>query len=257
MSEQHVLVETSEGVRTITLNRPEKKNAFTVKMYEECVAALQSAATDPAVRAVLFAGNGTSFTAGNDLVDFMSNPPTGEDSAVIQFLLTLIDYEKPIVVAVEGNAVGIGVTMLLHCDLVYASETARFTAPFVALGLVPEGASSWLLPLNGGFAKANEALLLGEPFDAKTASDMGLVTRVVAPGELLAFAKSKAARLAQLPAASIRESKKLMRAPHREHAKKVLMEEAVTFAMRLGSPEAAEAFQAFFEKRKPDFTKFE
>ncbi len=257
MSDQHVLVETNAGVCAIVLNRPEKKNAFTVKMYEACTAALHSAAGDPTVRAVLFTGNGSAFTAGNDLVDFMSNPPTGEDSAVIQFLLTLIDYPKPIVVAIEGNAVGIGVTMLLHCDLVYASETARFTAPFVALGLVPEGASSWLLPMNAGFAKANEALLLGEPFDARTASDLGLVTRVLPPGELLAFAKSKAARLAELPAAALRETKDLIRAPHREHAKKVLADEAVMFAMRLGSPEAAEAFQAFFEKRKPDFTKLQ
>jgi enoyl-CoA hydratase/carnithine racemase len=254
---EHVLVETSGGVCTITLNRPEKKNAFTVRMYEDCIAALKGAGAEPAVRAILFLGNGGAFTAGNDLLDFMNNPPTGEDSAVIQFLLTLIDYEKPVVVAVEGNAVGIGVTMLLHCDLVYASETARFTAPFVSLGLVPEGASSWLLPLSAGFAKASEALLLGEPFDGKSASDMGLVTRVLPPGELLAFARAKAARLAALPPSSVRDSKKLMRGPLREHAKKVLMEEAVTFAMHLGTPEAAEAFQAFFEKRKPDFASFQ
>jgi enoyl-CoA hydratase/carnithine racemase len=253
--EKHVLVETNAGVRTITLNRPEKKNAFTIAMYEQCVAALKDAAQDASVRAVLFTGNGSSFTAGNDLFDFMNNPPTGEDSAVIQFLHTLIDYEKPIVVAVEGNAVGIGVTMLLHCDLVYASETARFTAPFVSLGLVPEGASSWLLPRIAGHVKAAELLLLGEPIDARTASDLGLVTRVVPAAELQSIARAKAARLAELPAQSIKDSKQLMRGPLREKAKKVLAEEAVQFAMHLGSPEAMEAFQAFFEKRKPDFTK--
>lgn len=252
----HVLVETNAGVRTITFNRPEKKNAFTHAMYEACIKALRDAAGDPGVRAVLFAGNGSSFTAGNDLLDFMNNPPTGEESAVIQFLMTLIDYEKPIVVAVEGNAVGIGVTMLLHCDLVYASETARFTAPFVALGLVPEGASSWLLPRIAGHVKAAELLLLGEPVDARTASEIGLVTRVVPPAELLQLARAKAQRLAELPASSIKDSKNLMRASQREKAKQVLREEAVQFAMHLGSPEAMEAFQAFFEKRKPDFSKF-
>lgn len=252
---QHVLIETNAGVRTITLNRPEKKNAFTIAMYEQCVAALKDAASDASVRVVLFTGNGSSFTAGNDLYDFMNNPPTGEDSAVIQFLHTLIDYEKPVVVAVEGNAVGIGVTMLLHCDLVYASETARFTAPFVSLGLVPEGASSWLLPRIAGHVKAAELLLLGEPIDAKTADEMGLVTRVLPPGELLTFARAKAQRLAELPSGSIREAKRLMRASHSEKAKQVLANEAVQFAMKLGSPEAMEAFQAFFEKRKPDFSK--
>jgi enoyl-CoA hydratase/carnithine racemase len=252
---QHVLVETNAGVRTITLNRPEKKNAFTIAMYAQCVAALQDAAKDDAVRVVLFTGNGSSFTAGNDLFDFMNNPPTGEDSPVMQFLYTLIDYDKPVVVAVEGNAVGIGVTMLLHCDLVYASETARFTTPFVSLGLVPEGASSFLLPRIAGHAKAAEFLLLAEPVDAKTAGEMGVVTRVIAPGELLAFARAKAQRLAELPPGSVREAKRLMRAPLREKIKQVVAEEAVQFAMKLGSPEAMEAFQAFFEKRKPDFSK--
>lgn len=253
---QHVLVEKSGGLCTITFNRPEKKNAFTVAMYSACVDALADAAKDPSVRCVLFTGNGTAFTAGNDLMDFMNTPPTGEDSPVFQFLLALVDYEKPVVVAVNGAAVGIGVTMLLHCDLVFAADTAKLTAPFVSLGLVPEGSSSWMLPRMAGLAKANEILLLGEPFDAATAASAGIVTRVVPAAELLAYARAKCQRFIELPAAAVRESKKLIRQHTKEQVKKVLFEEAVIFAGRLGSPEAAEAFTSFFEKRKPDFSKF-
>ncbi len=254
-SERHVLVEKAGGICTVTFNRPEKKNAFTVQMYEDLVAALDDAGKDDAVRVLLFQANGSAFTAGNDLFDFMQNPPTGEDSAVFRFLLGIVDFEKPMVAAVNGAAVGIGVTMLLHCDLAYAADTAKLTAPFVPLGLVPEGGSSFLLPRMAGFAKANEILLLGEPVDAATACDAGIVTRVVPAGELASFARAKAERLAALPAAALRESKRLLRAPVKEQVKKVLYDEAVMFASRLGSPEAAEAFAAFFEKRKPDFTK--
>lgn len=255
--DKHIVVEKAAGLCTITLNRPEKKNAFTVAMYEACVHGLADAARDPAIRCVLFAANGSAFTAGNDLMDFMNAPPTGEDSAVFQFLLELIDYEKPVVVAVNGAAVGIGVTMLMHCDLVYAADTAKFTAPFVSLGLVPEAGSSWLLPRMAGAAKANEILLLGEPFDAHTAHHAGLVTRVVPAAEVLATARAKCERLIELPAASLRETKKLIRGAAREHVKKALYAEAVQFASRLGSPEATEAFTAFFEKRKPDFRKLD
>jgi enoyl-CoA hydratase/carnithine racemase len=257
MSENHVLVDKADGLCTITFNRPEKKNAFTVAMYTACVHALADAARDPKVRCVLITGNGTAFTAGNDLMDFMNTPPTGEDSPVFQFLLELIDYTKPVVVAVNGAAVGIGVTMLLHCDLVLAADTAKFTAPFVSLGLVPEGASSWMLPRIAGTAKANEILMLGEPFDAQTAREAGIVTRVVPAAELLDAAKAKCRRLIELPASSLRETKKLVRDATREQVKKALYAEAVVFAQRLGSPEAAEAFQSFFEKRKPDFSRFD
>jgi enoyl-CoA hydratase/carnithine racemase len=256
-SESHILVDKAAGLCTITFNRPEKKNAFTVAMYDACIAALADAAQDPAVRCVLFAAHGSAFTAGNDLMDFMSAPPTGEDSSVFRFLLALIEYEKPIVVAVNGAAVGIGVTMLMHCDLVYAADTAKFTAPFVSLGLVPEAGSSWILPRMAGHAKANEILLLGEPFDAATAKDVGLVTRAVPAAELLETARGKCQRLIELPAASLRESKKLLRGNVREQVKRALYDEAIVFAARLGSPEAAEAFTAFFEKRKPDFSRFD
>lgn len=255
--EKHVVVEKAAGLCTITLNRPEKKNAFTVAMYEACIEGLTDAARDPAVRCVLFAANGSAFTAGNDLMDFMNAPPTGDESAVFRFLLTLIDYEKPVVVAVHGAAVGIGVTMLLHSDLVYAADTAKFTAPFVPLGLVPEASSSWLLPRMAGHAKANEILLLGEPFDAAFAHDVGLVTRIVPAAELLSTARAKCQRLVDLPAASIRETKKLLRGGNKEQVKKALYEEAARFVTRLDSPEAIEAFTAFFEKRPPDFRKLD
>jgi enoyl-CoA hydratase/carnithine racemase len=247
-----ILVAKENGVAAITFNRPEKKNAFTHAMYTAIVAALQDAAKDDAIRAVLITGAGNAFTAGNDLFDFMNNPPSGDDSPVLTFLRTLIDYEKPVVVAVNGAAVGIGVTMLLHCDLVYASPEAKLTTPFVSLGLSAEGASSFLLPRFAGYAKASEVLLLGEAIDAQFAVECGIVSRVVP--DVVAFAKAKATRLAELPAASVQLTKKLMRDRLREKTHKVLDEEAVNFAMRLGSPEAAEAFQAFFEKRKPKFT---
>lgn len=252
-----VVVEKGAGLCTITFNRPEKKNAFTHTMYTACSRALVDADKDPAVRCVLITGAGAAFTSGNDLFDFMNNPPTGADSPVIQFLYTLHDVQKPIVAAVNGLAIGIGVTMLLGCDLVYASEQATFKMPFVSLGLVPEGGSSFLLPRMAGHVKAAEALLLGESLNAATAHDFGLVTRVVPAAQLLADARAQAHKLIALPAASVRESKALMRMHTKDQLRRVIDEEAVRFAARLGSPEAAEAFQSFFEKRKPDFTKFD
>ena len=254
--EQHILVEKSSGVCAITFNRPEKKNAFTHAMYTAAIEALVEAGKDNAVRSILITGAGSAFTAGNDLYDFMNNPPSSIDSPVLQFLRTLIDAEKPIVVAVNGAAVGIGVTMLLHCDLVYVSTEAKLTAPFVPLGLCPEGASSLLLPRIAGMAKANEVLLLGEPVDAAFAVDAGLAARALPPAELAAFARAKAQRLADLPAASVRASKELMRGHLRERTHAHLNTEAAKFGERLGSPEAIEAFTAFFEKRKPDFAQF-
>jgi enoyl-CoA hydratase/carnithine racemase len=257
VSEPHATVHVEGPVATIVFSRPEKKNAMTVQMYEEVVAGLRRLAADPAVRVVVLTGAGSAFTSGNDLADFAQNPPTGEDSPVFQLLLTLASYEKPVLAAVNGAAVGIGVTMLLHCDVVYASEAAKFTMPFVPLGLSPEGGSSYLLPRIAGHAKASELLLFGEPFDAATAHDVGLVARVVPAEGFLDFALSRARTLASRPAASVRIAKRLMKDSTREAVGKALPTEAVEFAARLGSPEAAEAFAAFFEKRKPDFTRFE
>lgn len=254
--EQQVLVETAGGVCTITLNRPDKKNAFSVRMYQQCVAALTAASADPAVRVVLITGAGGAFTAGNDLADFKKVTSFTEDNAAVQLLLTLIDFEKPVVAAVNGVAVGVGVTMLLHCDLVYVADDAKLLTPFVALGLVPEAASSLLLPRIAGMAKASEILLLAEPFDAATAVSAGIASRVVPAAELLAFARKKAQRLAELPAAALRAAKKLLRDPMRGQIREVLFAEGAVFGERLGSAETKEALDAFFEKRKPDFSRF-
>jgi enoyl-CoA hydratase/carnithine racemase len=250
-----ILVATENGVCTITFNRPERKNALTVAMYEAATKALKDAAADSSVHVVLFTGTGDSFTSGNDVADFMNTPPTGEDSPVFQFLLQLNEYEKPIAVAVNGNAVGIGVTMLLHSDIVYVADTAKLKMPFVTLGLCPEAASSFLLPRMAGHPKASELLLFGEAFDAATAVDVGLASRVIAQGELMAFAKERCRVLAQeRPMGSLLTSKRLMKAAVQERVKATLFTEAVEFARHLGSDDAREAFTAFFEKRKPRFT---
>jgi enoyl-CoA hydratase/carnithine racemase len=241
---------TDAGVLHVTFNRPEKKNAFTHAMYTRAAEALEAAATDAAVRVVLLQGAGGSFTAGNDLGDFLENPPTGEDSAVFRFLRALIALDKPVVAAVEGAAVGIGTTMLLHCDYVVASERTRFALPFVNLGLVPEAASSLLLPRVAGLALASELLLFGEPFDAATALRAGLVNRVLAPEALAAHALERAQALAQKPAQALQISKRLLRAPLREAVGETLRREGAEFVQRLGSDEAREAFLSFMSRKK-------
>lgn len=247
----------ASGVLTVTFNRPEKKNAFDQAMYEGLVAALDDARDRSEVRVVLLRGAGGSFSAGNDLRDFMGNPPQGEDHIIIQFLLRMVRFPKPIVAAVEGPAVGIGTTLLLHCDLVFAAPTARFSLPFVQLGLVPEGGSSVLLPRLAGNARAAELLLMADPFDAQTARDVGLVTRVTEREPVADFALEQAHALADRPLASLVAAKKLMRDPDRTMLEETILREARIFADRLTSPEAMEAFQAFFEKRKPDFRRVE
>ncbi|MBM4279748.1 MAG: enoyl-CoA hydratase [Deltaproteobacteria bacterium] len=250
-------VTTEDGVTTITFTRPARKNALTVQMYQDTVAALKAAASDPAVRVVVITGSGDSFTSGNDVADFMNTPPTGEDSPVFQFLLTLFGYEKPVVVAVNGTAVGIGVTMLLHADIVYVADSAKLKLPFTTLGLCAEGGSSFLLPRMAGHARAAELLLFGEPFDAATAVDVGLASRVVPAEGLAAFTKERARILArERPAVSLRTTKRLMKEALRERIDQALVKEAVEFTALLGGDEAREAFTAFFEKRKPDFAQF-
>jgi enoyl-CoA hydratase/carnithine racemase len=251
-------IETSieNGVCKIEFNRPEKKNAITSAMYQALADAIKAAEADKAVRVILICGKPEIFTAGNDLEDFMKNPPSGENSPVFQFLFGISHAAKPIVAAVSGAAVGIGTTMLLHFDLVYASETAKFSLPFTQLGLVPEAASSFLLPRLAGARRANEKLLLGEAFPATEALDMGLVNRVLPAGELMQFASAQAAKLAALPQASLRITKRLMKADVVSTIDARMGEEGAEFRARLASPEAKEAFTAFFERRKPDFTKF-
>lgn len=253
----HVLNQVEDGVMRLTLNRPEKKNALTVAMYQDLTAGLRQAHKDPAVRVVLVSGAKDVFAAGNDLVDFMKTPPTGMDSPVVQFLVALSELPKPIICAVAGPAIGIGTTMLLHADLVYADDSARFRMPFVNLGLCPEGASSYLLPRLMGRPRASELLFFGEDFSASRALELGLLTAVVPTGKLAGFAWDRAVRLARQPPNSLRATKDLLRRHTVEQIKAALKQEGDVFAERVRSDEAMEAFSAFFEKRTPDFSRFE
>lgn len=245
----------AEGVLRIDFNRPEKKNAITAAMYQSLAEALENAAADRAVRALLFGSTSGIFTAGNDLGDFRSNPPRSAESPVFRFLRALSGAEKPLVAAVSGPAVGIGTTMLLHCDFVIAAPGARFHLPFVDLALVPEAASSYLLPRLAGWQAAAEMLMLGAPVDAQRAQALGLVHKVVESTELEATALGIARALAAKPPEALRLTKSLMKEGVRDAVGSALEREGRVFAERLGTPEAKEAFAAFFEKRKPDFSK--
>jgi enoyl-CoA hydratase/carnithine racemase len=234
-------------------NRPERRNAITAAMYSTLADGLRQAADDPATKVVVLHGTPQAFTAGNDLGDFLDNPPAGEDSPVMRFLGALAALPKPLVAAVNGPAVGIGTTMLLHCDLVYAGDEAQFSLPFASLGLCPEGGSSMLLPALAGYARAAEKLLLGEPFDAAEAREMGLVNKVVPAAQLLEYALARAQLLARQPTASLLETKRLLRAPLAAQVAQAMKDEAATFRRMLTEPAAREAFSAFLAKRKPDF----
>ena len=251
---------TIDGVATIEIARPEKKNAFTVAMYQAMADALNAAREDAAVRAVLITGQPGIFTSGNDVEDFLTRPPgQGSDSMespVFRFMRALLDCDKPVVAAVTGAAIGIGTTMLLHCDFVYVSDEARLAMPFVALGLVPEYASSLLVPQLMGHRRAAEKLLLGDPFTPEQAVECGVASAVLPAGEVVAHARRVAERFNALPPGAVREAKQLMRAPQRELTLQTIRTEGEVFGRRLRSPEAMEAFQAFFQKRAPDFSKF-
>ncbi|HEX2530252.1 MAG TPA: enoyl-CoA hydratase [Burkholderiaceae bacterium] len=244
------------GILTIEFNRPEKKNAITAAMYQAMADVLTHAETDNEVRAILIAGKTEVFTAGNDLQDFLMHPPRSADAPVSQFMRALSSTAKPVVAAVAGNAVGIGTTLLLHCDLVYAADNAKFAMPFTQLGLCPEFASSMLLPQLAGYPRAAEKLMLGEAFFAEEAREMGLVSKVLPADQVTAYARAQAAKLAALPASSIRTTKRLMKGYRAATIDAQMLEEMAHFREMLGSPEAKEAFSAFLEKRKPDFTKF-
>lgn len=256
-----ILTSKANGILTIEFNRPERKNAITSVMYQAMADALVDAEGDSSVRAILITGKPEIFTAGNDLEDFMKNsgplpPAQAEQRPVYQFMRALSGSTKPVVAAVSGAAVGIGTTLLMHCDLVYAADNAKFTMPFSQLGLCPEFASSILLAQVAGYARAAEKLLLGEAFLAQEALEMGLVSKVLPQGELLAFAQGQAAKLVALPAASIRTTKALMKRAKTGAIKEAMDAENKLFMAMLQEPEAKEAFSAFFEKRKPDFSKF-
>lgn len=254
---QHILTQREGAILRIGIHRPHKKNALTAAMYVALANALNEADADRAVRVVMLHGSEEAFTAGNDINDFLVNPPRDENSGVARFLRAIVDAKKPLVAAVAGPAVGVGVTMLLHCDFVYAANNARFALPFVSLGLCPEGASSYLLPMMAGYQRAAKLLLLGEPFDAATGREIGFVTEVVAPGELMNAASSVARKLAALPPSSVRITKGLMKRGLREGIDAQMAEELKHFVERLDSPEAKEAFSAFLEKRRPDFSSLE
>jgi enoyl-CoA hydratase/carnithine racemase len=250
-----VIVERAGPVLEITLNRPEKKNALTGAMYQAVEAAFRTADGDPAIRVVLLTGTGDTFTSGNDIKDFQARAAINEATHASPFLTALSLLKKPLVAAVNGAAIGVGTTMLAHCDLVIAAQSARFVMPFTSLGLVPEAASSLLFPRLIGHQRASALLLLGEAIDADTARDWGLVYRVVADPELLTVARSVASRLAILPPEAVRQTKDLMKNGHPDVAGRIEQELAL-FRDRLRSPEATEAFQAFVEKREADFSRF-
>ncbi len=247
---------TADGVARIEIARPEKKNAITVAMYQQMADAIAAAHDDATVRAIVIHGQPDIFTAGNDLEDFMKNPPTGMDAPVFQFMLALGMAEKPVVAAVNGAAVGIGTTLLAHCDLAYCADNAMFSMPFVSLGLCAEFGSSLLVPLAAGYHKAAEKLLLGDPMSAEEALEMKLVNRILPPDEVLGYALKQAGRFNNLPPTSVRETKRLMKAGWKSITEKIIADEAASFGRLLGSAEAKEAFSAFFERRKPDFSKF-
>ncbi len=248
---------TVNGVATLEIARPEKKNAITQDMYQQMAEALQAADADKTVRAVLITGQPGIFTSGNDLEDFMARPPRGEDAPVFQFMHALLDCSKPVVAAVTGAAIGIGTTLLLHCDLVFVADDARLAMPFVGLGLVPEFASSLVVPQLMGNRRAAEKLLLGDPFTGEQAVECGIANRVLPGSEVVNHARRIAERFNHLAPGAVRESKQLIRDPQREAVKAAIAREAQIFSARLRSPEAMEAFQAFFQKRVPDFSKFD
>jgi enoyl-CoA hydratase/carnithine racemase len=254
---EHVLIEREGGLLTLRLNRPDKMNALTRAMYSQMAEVLDAANADRSVRAVLITGGAECFTSGNDVADFLQAPPTGPDSPVFQFMRALFDFEKPVVAAVAGPAVGIGTTLLLHCDLVYVARDAKLRTPFVNLGLCPEFGSSLLLPRLLGPARASEVLLLGEAFTGAQAAEWGIASAALEDGaSTLAKAREMAQRFLELAPSAVADSKRLMRAPGREELRQVIEEEGALFGQRLRSPEAIEALSAFMQRRKPDFSRF-
>ena len=254
-NDTHIRSHTRDGVACIGIHRPQRRNALTSAMYQALAEALLAAEADDSVRAVVLHGEPDCFSAGNDIEDFLRRPPAGEEAPVTRFLRAIASAPKPLVAAVAGPAVGVGTTLLLHCDLVYAAPGARFQLPFTRLGLVPEAASSLLLPLLAGHQRAAELLLLGRPFGPEQAREAGLVNAVVPEAELLDTALATARELAALPPESVRLTKALLRERWAGAAAERMARESRLFRSRLDSPEAREAFNAFLEKRPADFTR--
>ena len=256
LSNGTIITSEQDGILTIRFDRPEKKNALNRAMYSALADELERADRTDSIRVILLTGSQDCFSSGNDLADFIMAPPKGTDSPVFRFLTAISTARKPLVAAVNGTAVGVGVTMLLHCDLVYAAAGATFQMPFVSLGLCPEAGSTLLLPRMMGHQRAAELLLMGESFGAGTAREVGIVNQVCKDGELMAIARAKAEQLAAQPAASVRLAKALLKRDYGAELQETIAEEGRLFLDRLGSPEAAEALKAFMEKRKPDFSRF-
>lgn len=251
-----IRIEKAGGVVSLAFDRPERRNAITAAMYAQLAEGLAQAGADRSVRVVVLHGDENVFTAGNDLGDFRDNPPQGTDTPVQRFLQGLLQFDKPLVAAVCGHAVGVGTTMLLHCDLVYAGENARLQLPFVNLALVPEAGSSRLLPEMLGHRRAAELLMLGDMFDARRAVELGIVNATCPDGNAYAHAYERAQALAAKPPEALRLTKELMKRGQREMVRDQMQVESALFAERLASPEAREAMLAFMERRKPDFSRF-
>jgi enoyl-CoA hydratase/carnithine racemase len=243
-----IITERSESVFRVELNRPMKRNAMTSRMYAALADIFNNAAKDEHTRVVLWHGAGDSFSAGNDIEDFLKNPPGPGDSPQAQLMNALVDFDKPLIAAVQGAAIGGGTTMLTHCDFVYAGESARFQMPFINLAVVPEFGSSWSIPARIGHIRAAELILLGLPFDAKRAADLGLVTQVVPDQTLMTAATEAARKLAAKPARALQASKRLTKRPFRAPIKAAIEAELQEFSTLVRSQEAREAFEAFLEK---------
>ena len=250
-----IITEQSDSILRIQLNRPASKNAMTSAMYITLANLFNAAAQDDQIRAVLWHGAGDSFCAGNDIGDFIKHPPGAGESPQALLIKALIDFDKPIVAAVHGAAIGGGTTMLTHCDFVYAGESAKFQMPFVNLALVPEFGSSCTVPARIGYLRAAELILLGLFFDARRAAELGLVTRVVPDEKLLATATETAQKLAEKPPGALQACKRLMKQSTREQLERAVQLENEEFSAHVRSAEAKEAFAAFLEKRPPNFSR--
>src|SRR5208337_3300623 len=246
--------ERSGNILRVELNRPTKRNAMTSRMYVTLANVFNDASKDERIRVVLWHGAGDSFCAGNDIEDFLKNPPGPEESPQARLMNALVDFDKPLVAAVQGAAIGGGTTMLTHCDFVYAGESAKFQMPFVNLAVVPEFGSSCSVPAGIGHIRAAELILLGLPFDAKRAADLGFVTQVVPDQNLMATASETARKLAAKPAGALQASKRLMKRSFREQIKAAMKAENEEFSAQVRSEDAKEALTAFLEKRPPHFT---
>jgi len=250
-----IVTEHDGGILRVQLNRPTKRNAMTSAMYVALAGIFNEAANDENTRVVLWHGAGDSFCAGNDIDDFLKNPPGPGESPQARLMNALLNFDKPLVAAVHGAAIGGGTTMLTHCDFVYAGESTRFQMPFINLAVVPEFGSSCSVPARIGHLRAAELILMGVPFDAGRAAELGLVTQVISDKVVLARATETARMLAAKPAKALQASKRLMKQPIREQIKAAMEAENGEFSAQVRSEDAKEAFAAFLEKRNPDFTR--